>query len=53
MLVGAVPWLRGCLVIISQLIGGIAAVRRFRDLECLHATLDLPHAEMRRSTEQC
>ena len=25
MVVGAVPWLRGCLVIISQLIGGVAA----------------------------
>ena len=25
MVVGAVPWLRGCLVIISQLIGGISA----------------------------
>ena len=25
MIVGAVPWLRGCLVIISQLIGGISA----------------------------
>ena len=25
MLVGAVPYLRGCLVIISQLLGGIAA----------------------------
>ena len=25
MLVGALPWLRGCLVIFSQLVGGIAA----------------------------
>ena len=25
MIVGAVPWLRGCLVIVSQLIGGISA----------------------------